>query len=176
MSRQKRSHMQLTALLKERRERAERTRITLHRALDRFESHRTVNVPVGTKLTVRTLAEEAYVSKDTPLSKHRRGQHLSQYRFPDVVERFNRIKEKSKDKKQNMSVERQLRNDIENLYNYTKAQAREQNRLQAELTDALKTIRALEKSNAAIRAENDHLHSENERLKRENSLIVLRRS
>jgi hypothetical protein len=58
------------ALLKQRADSAELTRARLDGALDRFERNELTILPPGSKLTLRNLALEAAVSKDTPLSRY----------------------------------------------------------------------------------------------------------
>lgn len=85
------------ALLKNREQTAERTRVSLQHALDRFEHCQLLRLPEDSKLTVRNLAEEADVAKDTAFARHQKGhQHEGQHRFPDVVARFAELKRKLK--------------------------------------------------------------------------------
>jgi hypothetical protein len=92
----------IRGLLQNRHDSVEQTRILLHQALDRFEHGQLIRLSKDTKLTVRNLAEEAGLSKDTPLSRYKKDQSKAgEYRFPDVVERFNSIKSKKATKKDN---------------------------------------------------------------------------
>jgi hypothetical protein len=80
-------------LLRHSAETAERTRMNLHRALDRFEHGKLINLPPGSKLTLRNLALEAGTDKNTPISRYGKSHpKAGEYRFPDVVERYVKLK------------------------------------------------------------------------------------
>lgn len=67
----------------------------LHAALDRFEQNRLEVVNPGSKLSLRSLALEAGVNKDTPFSRYKKDTPFyRKYRYPEIVSRFNEIKNK----------------------------------------------------------------------------------
>src|SRR5258708_70154 len=73
----------------------ERTRENLNAALGRFESGKLINFRKGQKLTRLALAMEAGVAQDTPFSRYRSGHTKEgQYRFPEVVARFEALRRK----------------------------------------------------------------------------------
>lgn len=77
------------------RNQSERTRKQLSVALDRFESGKLINLPSGEKLSRRSFAREADVAEDTPFSRYRPGHpKAGEYRFPDVVSRFELLRKK----------------------------------------------------------------------------------
>lgn len=82
------------ALLHNRSQSMERTRVKLHYALDRFEHGTLANLPGGTRLTVRSLAVEAGVSKDTVVSRYLAGDKKDQLRYPEILERMRGLKDK----------------------------------------------------------------------------------
>src|SRR5437764_10264588 len=86
-----------SAQLKEwKRKQAERTRKQLHAALDRFESGKVIHVPKNQRITRAALAKEAPVAEDTAFSRYRSGHaQAGQYRFPDIVKRFELLRRKS---------------------------------------------------------------------------------
>ncbi len=74
---------------------SERTNAQLNEALGRFKSGKLMRLPKGAKLTRLNFATEAGVSKDTPFSRFRQGHpKAGEYRFPQVVDQFKRLREK----------------------------------------------------------------------------------
>lgn len=154
-----RDQRRIAALLEQRARSAESTRLRLHQALDRFEHDQLVNLPRGMKLTVRNLAAEAEVSKDTPLSRYRGGRRgRGEYRFPDVAARFISLKEKlarrpaaghSKDVKI-----QELREVIKVLREQLLLAHRVNNRLDAEVYEKTRRVRELEEHIAKVRRDN----------------------
>jgi hypothetical protein len=134
----------MAALLEERAESAERTGRKLSDALDRFQNHKLVNLKAGAKLTVRNLAIEAKVSKDTPFSRYRNGQaNAGEYRFPYIVDknpRDNKIRE--------------LRQLLKAKDKLLLSQARAINQLDAELYDTKNRNQELEDQLAQLIREN----------------------
>jgi hypothetical protein len=71
----------------------------LNKALDRFECGKPIRIPKGSKLTRLNLAAEAGLSRDTPFSRYRKGHpKAGEFRFPQAVARFNRLRAKSRSK------------------------------------------------------------------------------
>lgn len=150
-----------SALLKQRAASVENTRKKLCEALDRFESKSLQSLPAGSKLTVRSLAIEAKVSKDTPLSRYTKN-HLcaGQLRFPEIAARFNNLKgklnrypEAQKEEKEN---KRHLREKKE-LKKIVLLSARANNLLDAEVIAAKTRVQELEEDNSRLRDENAKL-------------------
>lgn len=146
----------VTALLEQRKSSAERTRVRLLEALDRFEQGALVNLPPGSKLTVRNLAAEAKVSKDTPLSRYPKG-HLNagEYRFPEVVAKFNLLKEKLLDRPEVQNPKdrkiSELRGVIKSLREQLVLAHRVNNQLDAELYEEKRHSRDLEEQLGKLR-------------------------
>jgi exonuclease VII small subunit len=158
MSTQPKTTRQFKALLQQRTESSERTRLKLHQALDRFEHDQLLILPPGSKLTIRNLAQEAEVSKDTPLSRYRKDQpNGGDYRFPDIVARFNKLKARktthpsSNDLKEAKIQE--LRQIIESLQEKNLLLARANNQLDIRAVELERRCRALEEQNARLRQE-----------------------
>lgn len=141
------------AMLRERAMSAESTRKKLDAALDRFQHNKLEKLPAGSKLTVRNLAIEAGVSKDTPLSRYPKGhQKAGEYRFPEIVRRFRKLKAKKTVPRPNAKDEiiKELKADNLKL-------ARANNQLDAENLELKREKRELEEANAQLREENAKL-------------------
>lgn len=149
------------ALLQQRADSAEGTSRKLHEALDRFEQGKSKAVPAGSKLTIRNLAAEAGVSKDTPLSRYPKGRPGGgSYRFPSVVERFNELKLKLTPRQAVEGEEgelKRLRGRIKELERALLMSARANNLLDAETLTLKGRNIELEEDNARLRAENARL-------------------
>jgi exonuclease VII small subunit len=155
---QTKNNRQFKALLQQRAESSERTRLKLHQALDRFEHNQLLTLPPGSKLTIRNLALEAEVSKDTPLSRYRKDQqHAGDYRFPDIVVRFNKLKARKPTRPSNNDLKeakiQQLRQVIESLQEKNLLLARANNQLDIRAVESERRCRELEEQNAKLRQE-----------------------
>lgn len=89
---------------------AEHTRERLDSALGRFELGKLINVAKGQKLTRLALAKEAGVAADTPFSRYRIGHAKEgEYRFPEIVRRFDSLRGKLSSKDQNRSLRQNVK-------------------------------------------------------------------
>jgi hypothetical protein len=165
MSAGKREPQRFQAMLQERADSTENTRKKLEQALDRFENNQLIKLPPGTKLTVRTLATEAEVNKDTPLSRYpKEHSKAKQYRFPKVVARFKKLTAKKiktppedpKDKEN-----KKLRESIKEKDEEILLMARVNNQLDAENVRLERRDQELEKEIARLRDENAQLRQGN---------------
>jgi hypothetical protein len=163
MSAKKREPHQFRALLTERADSAENTRMQLDQALDRFANNSLIHLPPESKLTVRNLATEAGVNKDTPLSRYPKGHpKAGNHRFPLVVKRFKKLKKKvtppvdTKDEDNQKLRERIKEQDLQILLS-----ARANNQLDAENVEVKRRCDELEKDMARIRDENARLRQGN---------------
>ncbi len=78
--------------------------------MDRFESGEVIQVPKTQRLTRAAFAKEASVAEDTPFSRFRPGHpQQGQYRFPDAVERFNALRDKSTRQNDRHSLKSKIR-------------------------------------------------------------------
>lgn len=150
---------QFKALLEQRVESSERTGLRLQQALDRFENGQLITLPPGSKLTIRNLALEAQVSKDTPLSRYRKDQpHGGDYRFPEIVARFNKLKSekaaRSTTNNLNEAKLQELRQIVESLQEKNLLLARANNQLDARAVELERRCRELEEQNGRLRQEN----------------------
>ncbi len=156
------TNSRMRALLEQRTDSARQTLLILQGALDRFEKNSQVVVPVGTKLTIRTLAQEAGVSKDTPLSRFRKGQaQAGEFRFPDVVARFHKLKEgngseqpaKAKKRPQDKREARihELNQSVADYKRKLLQHDRVLNELDAEVVELRERCRQLTEQNAGLR-------------------------
>ena len=147
------------SLLQQRADSAERTSRRLHEALDRFEQNNLTYLPKDSKLTVRNLALEAGVNKDTPLSRYpRRHPNAGRYRFPDVVDRFRELIAK----KVKPPIEERKKNKIQELQEIIK------NKNERELLSA-RVNNQLDAENVALKHRNHELEEEVVRLREENA-------
>jgi len=158
MSTEPKTTRQFEALLQQRAESSERTRLKLHQALDRFEHDHLLILPPGSKLTIRNLALEADVSKDTPLSRYRRDQpNGGDYRFPDIVARFNKLKTRKHTRPSGNDLKeakiQELRQIIESLQEKNLLLARANNQLDIRAVELERRYRELEEQNARLRRE-----------------------
>jgi exonuclease VII small subunit len=158
MSTQPKTAYQFEALLQQRAESSERTRLKLHQALDRFEHDQLLILPPGSKLTIRNLALEADVSKDTPLSRYRKDQpNGGDYRFPDIVARFNKLKTRKPTRPSSNNLKevkiQELRQIIESLQEKNLLLARANNQLDIRAIELERRCRELEEQNARLRQE-----------------------
>lgn len=147
----------IAPLLEERAASAEQTRRNLDAALDRFRHHKLIRLRKGAKLTVRNLALEAGVSKDTPLSRFPKGHpKAGEHRFPGVVARFREMKAgplppplaDPRDEKIS-----ELRQTIKTKDSQLIAQARTINRQDQDLYETRERNLELESQNAQLRRE-----------------------
>lgn len=98
-----------TGLTVWKRNQSERTREQLSAALDRFESGKLINLPSGQRLSRLSFAKEAVVAEDTPFSRYRPGHpKAGEYRFPDVVSRFEVLRQKISRRKANLSLRKKI--------------------------------------------------------------------
>jgi exonuclease VII small subunit len=158
MSIQPKTPYQFKALLQQRAESSERTRLKLHQALDRFEHDELLILPPGSKLTIRNLAQEAEVSKDTPLSRYRKDQpNGGDYRFSDIVARFNKLKARKTTRRSSNDLKeakiQELRQIIESLQEKNLLLARANNQLDIRAVELERRCRELEEQNARLRQE-----------------------
>jgi exonuclease VII small subunit len=158
MSTEPKTNRQFEALLQQRAESSERTRLKLHQALDRFEHDQLLILPQGSKLTIRNLAQEAEVSKDTPLSRYRNDQpNGGDYRFPDIVARFNKLKARKTTRPASNDLKeakiQELRQIIESLQEKNLLLARANNQLDIRAVELERRCRELEEQNARLRQE-----------------------
>jgi hypothetical protein len=149
---------QFEALLQQRAESSERTRLKLRQALDRFEHDQLLILPPGSKLTIRNLALEADVSKDTPLSRYRKDQpNGGDYRFPDIVAWFNKLKARKPTRPSSNDMReakiQELRQIIESLQEKNLLLARANNQLDIRAVELERRCRELEEQNARLRRE-----------------------
>lgn len=145
-------------MLKQRAASAESTRKKIHEALDRFEARELKRLPEASKLTIRNLAVEAEVSKDTPLIRYPKNHTLAgQHRFPDIVKRFQKLKERLsgvlKSRGEEKEIKR-LRGRIKELDQLLLLSARANNLLDAETGELRRRNKELEEDNARLRGEN----------------------
>ena len=158
MSTEPKTTRQFEALLQQRAESSERTRLKLHQALDRFEHDHLLILPLDSKLTIRNLALEADVSKDTPLSRYRKDQpNGGDYRFPDIVARFNKLKTRKPNRLSNNDLKetkiQELRQIIESLQEKNLLLARANNQLDIRAVELERRCRELEEQNVRLRQE-----------------------
>lgn len=155
----------IEGMLKERADSAENTRLRLDAALARFEKGDLDVLPAGSKLTVRNLAAEAKVSKDTPLSRYPKGHPKSKdYRFPEIVSRFRKLKEKNAKPEEKEDLVIKLRKRNKELENQIQQSAQANNLLDAENVELLSRNRELEENNVRLREENAQLRQGNIRV------------
>lgn len=144
-------------LLAERKKRAKETNKRLHEALDRFEIGSLLRIPVNSKLSIRNLAIEATVNKDTPFSRYKESSNLvGKYRFPSVVKRFKEIKARielknKKFKPQNRIAK--LQNTIRDYEDKFVKQARITNLQNQRIVELEKYCRDLENQLSILRSE-----------------------
>jgi hypothetical protein len=158
MSTEPKTTRQFEALLQQRAESSEPTRLKLHHALDRFEHDQLLILPPGSKLTIRNLALEADVSKDTPLSRYRKDQpNGGDYRFPDIVARFNKLKTRKHTRPSGNNLKeakiQELRQIIESSQEKNLLLARANNQLDIRAVELERRCRELEEQNARLRQE-----------------------
>jgi hypothetical protein len=148
---------------------AEQTAAKLMRALDRFEFGGLKRVPVGSKLTRLNLAKEADVAKDTPFSHYRQPHpKAGAYRFPDIVERFKRLRKQDKPEPTPEPDEvAKLKATIVDLQTALSASRIVVNALDAQNVDLKRHGAELEELVSAIGEENENLKSEVIKLKRQ---------
>jgi hypothetical protein len=109
-------------------------------------------------LTIRNLGLEADVSKDTPLSRYRKDQPNSgDYRFPDIVARFNKLKTRKPTRLSNNDLKetkiQELRQIIGSLQEKNLLMARANNQLDIRTVELERRCRELEEQNARLRQE-----------------------
>jgi chromosome segregation ATPase len=107
-------------------------------------------------LTIRNLAAEAEVSKDTPLSKYREDHpQAGEYRFPKVEARFNTLKKKLHDGPGPENIKdrkiKELRERNEELEEQLVLSHRANNKLDTELYEKDRYIRELEEQATTLR-------------------------
>lgn len=153
---------QIQPLLAYKQRQSEQTRLTLHLALDRFERGQCKVLAPGTKLTVRSLASEARVSKDTILARISAGRPQGgAYRFPDVVSRLK---------------------DLQATQQQARARARRQEKQRAVLKEKEEDNEKLRRLTVeldlalfAARRDIERLKAENARLAAENASLIAKR-
>lgn len=111
----------VSPLLAEREQLAASTNKRLHEALDRFEQNCLKVIPLGTKLSLRNLALEAGVNKDTPFSRYKNISVLAgNYRFPEIVARFKKLKSQVEISANKNNLKNQLTELRETIREYEK--------------------------------------------------------
>lgn len=159
MTREAKRKYHFGALLQQRADSYERTRLELHAALDRFEHGQLIHTPRGSKLTLRNLALEAGgKSKDTPLSRYPKNHpRAGEYRFPDIVERYHKLKARKNLRQFNVDPKDEK---IQELYQMIKSQkednvllARSNNELDAENYELKRRNKELEEQLGKLRKE-----------------------
>jgi hypothetical protein len=158
MSTEPKTTRQFEALLQQRAESSEQTRLKLHQALDRFEHDQLIIIPPSSKLTIRNLALEAEVSKDTPLSRYRKNQpNGGDYRFPDIVARFNKLKARKHARPSGNDLKeakiQEMHQIIESVQEKNLLLARANNQLDIRAVELERRCRELEEQNARLRQE-----------------------
>lgn len=135
-------------LLIERKERAIETNKRLHQALDRFDKNCLQVIPANSKLSLRNLALEAGVNKDTPFSRYKKdSDRAGNYRFPEIVSRFEELKAKTEDRNRKNSSKNQideLRNIIKDYERKFIQQARIANEQDQRIIELENNCRELE--------------------------------
>lgn len=149
---------------------AEQTAEKLTKALDRFEHGGLERLPEGSKLTRLNLATEAGVARETPFSIYRKDHpNAGAYRFPEVVERFKRLRKKDKQAPEpnNPDEADQLKATNAELQTALSASRSVANALDAENVDLRRRNAELEELVSHISEERDSLRSEIIRLRRQ---------
>jgi hypothetical protein len=147
---------------------AEQTDEKLTKALDRFENGRLERLPDDSKLTRLNLAKEAGVARETPFSRYRQDHPKArEYRFPEVVERFKRLRKKGKVVPEPRPDEtEQSKATIAELQNMLSASRYVANALDAQNIDLNRRNGELEELVSSLGKERDELNSELIKLKR----------
>lgn len=147
---------------------AEQTAEKLTKALDRFEYGGLERLPEGSKLTRLNLAKEAGVARETPFSRYRQDHpKAGEYRFPEVVERFKRLRKKGKVVPEPRPDETaKLKAVIEELQNMLSASRYVANALDAQSIDLKRRNSELEELVSSLGKERDEINSELIKLKR----------
>lgn len=149
---------------------SEKTGEELDKALDRFKSGKLIRLPKGSKLTRSNLAAEAGVAKDTPFSRYRKGHPKArQYRFPQVVERFNSLREKKRAKPKGKTGTDEIarwKNTAEELDAMLCASRRVVNAQDIEIDKLRRRCRELEELTEKLGGECDSLKAEVVKLRR----------
>lgn len=139
--------------------------------MDRFESGKVIQVPKTQKLTRAAFAKEACVAEDTPFSRYRPGHAKEgQYRFPDVVERFNTLRESPTRRTDLRALKEQIRERnamIKSLSERLKASRRVVNAQDIEIVDLRLKSADLEKLASQVVEERNRLEQEVRNLRRE---------
>lgn len=150
---------------------SEKTGEELDKALNRFKSGKLIRLPKGSKLTRSSLAAEACVAKDTPFSRYRKGHpKAGQYRFPQVVERFNNLREKRRAKpkgKTGVDEIARWKNTADELDAMLRASRRVVNAQDIEIDKCRRRCRELEELTEKLGVECDGLKAEVMKLRRQ---------
>jgi hypothetical protein len=158
MSAEETNNSRIEGMLRQRADAAERTRKDLEEALNRFEKGRLQKHPRGTKLTLRTLAVESGHSKDTPLSRYRKGEpNAGEYRFPTVASRFKKLTSKQTQAKDKETLIQRLQRRIRELRTQLLQSVRANNLLDAENVELKRRNRELEEDKVRLSEENAQL-------------------
>jgi hypothetical protein len=153
------------------RQQSEHTHEHLDAALDRFEAGDLSHVPKNQKLTRLALAKEAGVARDTPFSRYRSGHaKASEYRFPEIVRRFELLRKKSSEREPKRSAKEEiteLRGTVGHLDDRLKASRRVINAQDIRIVELELKNRDLEKLFSEAVAERQKLEKELKSLRRE---------
>ncbi len=153
------------------RRQSELTHEQLLAALDRLESGKVIHVPKTQNLTRAAFAKEACVAEDTPFSRYRPGHAKEgQYRFPDVVQRFNTLRERPTRRTDLRSLKEKIRErdaTIKSLDERLKASRRVVNAQEIEIVDLRLKNADLEKLASQVVEERNRLAEEIKKLRRE---------
>ena len=149
---------------------AEQTAKKLTKALDRFENGKLERLKEGTKLTRLNLATEAGVAKDTPFSRYREGHPQAHtYRFPEIVERFNRLRKNGRPEPQpepNPDTVAELKDTISELRGALSASRCVANALDAQNVELKRSNSELEELASRLSDEKDEIMAELTKLRR----------
>ncbi len=154
-------------MLRNRLESVERTRTRLHYALDRFQLGTLQTLPQGTSLTIRSLAVEAEVNKDTIISRNA----ANHRRYEEIIKRLRELQEKLRRPRVQQRARRddtieRLHRKIDELNELNVMQARMIDELDSKVQELERDKRQLEEN---IRAEpNKIIMYQNSRSKGEN--------
>lgn len=150
------------------RNQSERTREKLSAALDRFESGKLINLPSGQRLSRLSFAKEAVVAEDTPFSRYRPGHpKAGEYRFPDVVSRFEVLRKRVSRRKVDLSLRKritELGTTIKQLEKRLEANRRVVNAQDFKISELESRARDLEELYSQASRERDSLQKEIRRL------------
>ena len=138
--------------------------------MDRFESGKVIHVPKNQRVTRAALAKEASVAEDTAFSRYRSGHaQTGQYRFPDIVKRFELLRKKSSGHDVRDSLKKEttgLKATVKNLEAMLKASRRVVNAQDIKIVGLEMRNCELEKLASEATEERDTLEKELKNLRR----------